>query len=761
VTDRLARAVLTIEVDGEPVKVALKEIGDESDETAEQVRGISQVVNLAVWRELAQVAGQALRMVVGGIVELGERGAAVADVSDSFSQLSASSGQTASVMLGALRDGVQSTLSDFELMKASNGALSSGLVRNSDDMRALAAGAKLLADRTGGDTSEAFDTLTGAISSGRTTQLRQLGLFVDNEAAVKAYARSVSKSVDDLTAQERAQALSRATLEALKSQLQAAGPAALDFSDFIAQGKAQFNNFTDALGVGVAQSPVLRAALTAVGQAMTQSFGMEQATHVRTLTGVIEQIAIGLTYVAQGGTVVATVLVTAFYAVKTVLLGVMTAISGVVAANVAFYGGLVQLAAQIPGMSGMLGGVAEKARDLDNSMRGATAGLAEQTAEAARGVMGQSSLQQAIDRTGGSIMNVRTAMQEAAARAREMGDSGADAAARLGAGVQTAAGQVQAGTGSMTMSFATLAQSAMTTTNTALAAMRQAHTHAVQDQAIAMATGLEQQILVLETRKARELENIEWMRQANRTFYDEYVAFVNAKYALLTQSARTHYQQTIGAANDAGFQTRAQLEQQAVKAEELYRRMLTSGLFTETELRRARDASGEAAAAMDGRVFMNREELQQASLSSLSSTLRAAFGKNKLAAITAALMDTYAGVAKALAMYGWPFAIPMMAATLAAGYQQVSQIRAQNASGFKTGTPGLDFMNFGSESLAALHGREAVIPQGGGHQLAGEIAGAMPEDGAVLAELRALRNDLAQLPRNITRAWQTALVMSR
>lgn len=58
------------------------------------------------------------------------------------------------------------------------------------------------------------------------------------------------------------------------------------------------------------------------------------------------------------------------------------------------------------------------------------------------------------------------------------------------------------------------------------------------------------------------------------------------------------------------------------------------------------------------------------------------------------------------------------------------------------GTPGFDFASFGGETGAMLHGDEAVIPRGGGHELAAEIAAAMGgagitvkiEKGAVVVE---------------------------
>jgi hypothetical protein len=44
---------------------------------------------------------------------------------------------------------------------------------------------------------------------------------------------------------------------------------------------------------------------------------------------------------------------------------------------------------------------------------------------------------------------------------------------------------------------------------------------------------------------------------------------------------------------------------------------------------------------------------------------------------------------------------------------------------FRIGTSNLDFQNFGAQTSAELHGEEAVIPKGGGHRLAAEIAAAL------------------------------------
>ena len=70
-----------------------------------------------------------------------------------------------------------------------------------------------------------------------------------------------------------------------------------------------------------------------------------------------------------------------------------------------------------------------------------------------------------------------------------------------------------------------------------------------------------------------------------------------------------------------------------------------------------------------------------------------------------------------------PFCLGRAGGAAAAGYAQVNAIRSQ--SSHRRGTRNLDFQEFGARSTAELHGQEAVIPRGGGHRLASEIAASL------------------------------------
>ena len=140
----------------------------------------------------------------------------------------------------------------------------------------------------------------------------------------------------------------------------------------------------------------------------------------------------------------------------------------------------------------------------------------------------------------------------------------------------------------------------------------------------------------------------------------------------------------------------------------------------------------------------------------------------KFAAAEGAISALLASV-KTMATTPWPMNIPMAAAAFAAGMAVVSAIKSAASPGFRKGTLGFDFQDFGSSTPTILHGREAVIPAGGGHQLADEIASALArtkrlsrdsERGEELAMLRSVDARLASLPRSIQRSMRDAVLLA-
>lgn len=748
------RGILTLQDQfSDPVNSAAKQLGL----FGESFGAVTKFSGLAIGAMSA--AGAA-------IVALGSHGADVADVQSAFEQLSAAAGSSADVMLGELKSATLDTISNFDLMKMANGVLSSGLVTSSADMRTLAAGAKMLADRTGGDTAEAFQTLTSAMASGRTSGLKQLGLFVDTKVATEAYAKALGKSTADLTDHEKATAVSQAALAQLRSQLQANGAAAADFGDNIARGKVLVQNFVDQLSVAIATSPVLKAGMDAMGQALAAAFGGKSTDLVRTLQEWIGKFAIGLTYVGQGAVVAGQVMVTAFYAAKTAIAAIMTVIAGVGTAIVGLVSGLANMATEIPGVGKYVEGFAAGAEELRKGMAGLTVELGRETVEAAKGALGHSEASAALDKMGGVLINVRAAMeaaqgtQVAATQAtREFGRATTEAAERsdeaskkirdanrkldedlalIGrVGVDRRIREASIAFDAEVAKIDELKQITIAEHDELLAKAQAryqmeveaavAGSDEIRDYMIktqdeieaARTTGLDNELIMIEQHRQADIASLAVYAQAYGEQYTAMVDLTNQKYDEMSMKALDSFAQQSGAALGASNSQVAAAQRARDKAVDYFMQLAMSGKASYAQIVGA--AMQAAAAEITLEQEKTKEKLANYALvaESAASILRSLFGKSKTAAIAAAILDTFAAVAKTLAAYPWPWSLAPAAAALAAGMAQVAKIRS---TGYAHGTPGGAYEEFGRGSMEMLHGKEAVVTPEGSRSVGEDVA---------------------------------------
>lgn len=241
------------------VKQALKDVKQETQRTSDEGGRANAKFKLS-FSDISggvSVAAGAVAGLSAGLIALGSGGADVGDVRDHFRGLTGAIGESADAMLGGLRDATFGTISDFDLMKAANAALSQGLKVSATDMRTVGDVAAVLADRVGGDTKEAYDLLTAAMASGRDQQLKQIGLNIDAEAAIAAHASAQGKLAKELTEAEKRQAVANAILTEGRRILEQSGKAQADFGDQIAQSKAKLSNWVHGIGEWVATTPAI------------------------------------------------------------------------------------------------------------------------------------------------------------------------------------------------------------------------------------------------------------------------------------------------------------------------------------------------------------------------------------------------------------------------------------------------------------------------------------------------------------------------
>lgn len=355
--------------------------------------------------------------------DIGKRGAAVSDLARNFQYLSSQAGVSAKDMLAQLREGTAGALDDFTLMKLANKAMGDQLDASGDNMKVLAAGARELGKAVGQNTADAFDVLTTAVSTGRTMTLAQYGIFVDTKKAVDDYARSVGKTTGELTTFEHQTALAHAAMQALRDRLALAGPQAADLGEQIDGLKARVRNFFDQIDLGISESPVLKAGLEGIGDAVGAAFGGDQQTLISGVVHAVNEVAIGITGLAQVMLPFANVATSIFDGVAAVAHSAMAIVLEGVSDLAAGVRDAAQLASYLPGVGDKFTGLAQQAELLRQNMHGLAAGQAESTAESLKGVVGYGAVHDAIGRMESGLVKMQASMIAADAIEHEAGDA--------------------------------------------------------------------------------------------------------------------------------------------------------------------------------------------------------------------------------------------------------------------------------------------------------------------------------------------------
>ncbi len=290
-----------------------KALGQEAPAELQKVSKELAVQKLS-FKDLAVAAGAIAGIVAGAsaaIGKLGERGAGVNDVKEQFVTLTGAIGETSDAILNKLQKATLGTISNFDLMKTANLAMSQGLTLTADQFGTLGDTAAVLADRTGVDLKTAFDTLTQAMATGQDRTLKTIGLNIDAAKAEEDYARSIGKKRGELDESEKKHAIQNAILQEGQNILAVSGKAQEDFADKVGQSSASISNFVDRIGSWIATNPSIGAwtsTITAASSfitAMGLAFGPVSAG----LTKLAPLVAgLGGTFATMGTVITATVI---------------------------------------------------------------------------------------------------------------------------------------------------------------------------------------------------------------------------------------------------------------------------------------------------------------------------------------------------------------------------------------------------------------------------------------------------------------------
>lgn len=261
------RAKAILDEASKQISTLMTEVEKKSDAAGSKVK-----MSFGDIARVTTVAAGAVAGVAAGITVLGTRGADVLDIKGAFDELNATIGNNSTKVLETLRTQFAGTVTDFDLMKMANASLASGLKATDEDFKLLANGARVLADRTGGSASQAFQTLATAMATGKTKGAELLIGVVDNTRAMEAYAQRLGVTVQDLTEQQKVEAAAIATKQQLRKAVGDASGATADFGDKVEQSKVRLQNFVDDISSWVATSPAIggwSSAITGVSGAFT------------------------------------------------------------------------------------------------------------------------------------------------------------------------------------------------------------------------------------------------------------------------------------------------------------------------------------------------------------------------------------------------------------------------------------------------------------------------------------------------------------
>ncbi len=733
VTIKISAKNLT-EAEFRKARKGLAGLGSSAKGTTAQTTGLQRAFSsfgkaapgvLKVVTQAAAAAGAAVTGLAVAVVKLGERGAMVADVKEAFDKLSASAGETGAVMLGALQAGVKGTVTDFELMQVANTALGAGLLKTSSGAKTLAEGARLLAKRTGTDTVTAFKTLTTAMASGRTAQLKQIGLFVDNKKAVEDYAKAQGKNVSQLTDVDRAQALQIATLEALRQELENNAPPLADFGELIEQGKVGVKNLVDSLAVMISQSPPLLAGMHSIQEVIGKAFGGDQKSLILGIVNMIERAALIAIEFGLAGVRAAGIVTRGFAGIKVMVLGVQLGFATLAGSIASLIATVLEAAASVPVLGERFKAAAGLARFAADATGAFGASLKLELQDALLAAAGNDTFGTSLATLEGGINTIKTAIVNAGLSQREL-----NAATGEGVLATTALGGAVAVFGSQLEDWIPLAQA------------------------------WEEELRIAGQKSGEWAGVTKTAIEGVKIATDSYTGSIRLQGNTMTlQTASMAYSFA-----QFGISTRSEMEETVKRLEKHFKKIQDSGEATAEQLGIAWAKLQEERVRLSGETAKITIGQGASMAASLAGQFASMGGKFKLFAIVEATISTYLAAAKSLAAYPWPLSMVAVAGALAAGFAQVAAIKSQ---GFRTGTMGLDYQDFGSSTPTVLHGREAVIPAGGGHQLAEEIAAALSRTGGPSRDtdgfaerFERIGAKLEALPRSIQRAVRDGVLLA-
>lgn len=186
--------------------------------------------------------------------DFAKEGAAIQRISEQFKNVADSINADADRLLAGLNKAAHGTVDDEELMQTATRAMALGIANNTQDLIGLMEIARASSVAFGGDTSSAFERISFAVENLTPRALKQSGIIVDLQKAYEDYGKTIGKTAEQLTDQEKRQALLNQVLEKGADLVKRIGDQGDDSATKIAQFETKVKDLGDRIKEAAANS---------------------------------------------------------------------------------------------------------------------------------------------------------------------------------------------------------------------------------------------------------------------------------------------------------------------------------------------------------------------------------------------------------------------------------------------------------------------------------------------------------------------------
>lgn len=151
-------------------------------------------------------------------------------------------------ILSGLQNASKWTVANYDLILAANKAMSLGVAKNTNDFTTLMEIARTKAKNMGITTTQAYNDIVTGLGRWSAMILDNLGIVVNSTEANEEYAKSIGKTVSQLTDAEKKQALINKVVADGRKEMQAMGDIELTTAEKKAKLTAQIENMKDRIG---------------------------------------------------------------------------------------------------------------------------------------------------------------------------------------------------------------------------------------------------------------------------------------------------------------------------------------------------------------------------------------------------------------------------------------------------------------------------------------------------------------------------------